>query len=205
MRLVLPFYTVKDALTELDNGGHFFNIFTDASDGEIEQAELAKVAGLFSDQQKMFLYLDMVLSELTEEDADTVIGSLSEKLQQQYLLKKPQHLASTVEAQPDKLGSSIIISGTPKLVESKADFNGFIMVPITLNNVTTFSLIPIFDQYDVYQISDKSTEKTFVIAHTQSHQKLEEVPTTFGGTLKELQRKSEQSQTIFLEIVYYSI
>ena len=206
MKQLVPFTTAKDALTELDNGGRFYNILTDANDGEIEASELAKVAGVFNDQHIMFLYLDMVLSGLTEQDAANVIDSLSQELQEQYLIQKPQHHTPSSASKDGKAGTSAVITGIPKLIESKAAFSSFIMFPITANGITTFSMIPIFEQYDVYRVYDETSKQDFIIAHSHSTDKLQQTLTTFGGTLKELQDESQTKRhyKLFLEVIYYS-
>ena len=80
MRKIMPYKTQRNALAALDNGGRFYNIFTEADDGEISTAELARVAGAFTDKQKMFLYLDMALAGLDQDAAHIVINSMSNRV-----------------------------------------------------------------------------------------------------------------------------
>ena len=49
MQGIVPYQSGEAALEALDSGGRFYNIFSDASDGEITAAELAKVAVSFMD------------------------------------------------------------------------------------------------------------------------------------------------------------
>lgn len=55
MRKIAPYKTAKNALASLDNGGRFYNVLTQANDGDVTSAELAKVTGVFSDMQKMIV------------------------------------------------------------------------------------------------------------------------------------------------------
>ena len=52
----MPYRTVRNALTSIDNGGRFYNLLTKANDGNISTSELGKVAGSFSDKQKREAY-----------------------------------------------------------------------------------------------------------------------------------------------------
>jgi len=52
MKKVNPYRYVDEALSSLDNGGRFYNIFTKAMDGIISKSELGKVGGVFNDKQK---------------------------------------------------------------------------------------------------------------------------------------------------------
>ena len=61
MKKITPYKTTRNAITAMDNGGRFYNLLTKANDGNVSTSELAKVAGVFSDKQKMVLYLDMSL------------------------------------------------------------------------------------------------------------------------------------------------
>ncbi|NER16076.1 hypothetical protein GWK10_02580 [Spongiivirga citrea] len=106
-----------------------------------------------------------------------------------------------------KLSSSIIIEGVPKLVDSQTEFNGFIMIPIMTGKVTTFSMIPIIDQFDVYEVRDEISDTKVIIAHAKGHQKLPETKLSIGGVLKELKKsKAEKGTTSkYLETYYHSM
>lgn len=45
MKKIESYIDVNDAISDLDNGGRFYNLFTHADDGIISQAELGKVGG----------------------------------------------------------------------------------------------------------------------------------------------------------------
>ena len=75
------------------------------------------------------------------------------------------------------------------------------MVPITSGNVTTFSMIPIFDQYHVYKITDD--DQSFIIAHSKKQKRHENVRIRFGGVLKELECEDEE-HGVYLDASYYT-
>lgn len=204
MKKVTPYKSQAAALKSLDNGGRFFNVLTKADDGQISSAELSKVAGAFSDKQLMNLYLEMSLAQLPKRDM--VLESLSDKLHKAYQRYRPHYLTPAAAAISKQVGATAIITGIPQYKESKTEFYGFIMVPIITGNVTTFMMIPIMDQYDVYEIKDQQSDELFIVAHARSNRKLNEVPTRVGGYLKELQvdKNKPSEKRLFLETYYYT-
>lgn len=206
MKELIPYNSVEEALTDLDNGGRFYNILTKANDDHISTAELAKAAGVFSDKQNMILFLEMALMQLETKHQNKVISYLSEELKELYSRHLPTRFTPAEANQHGQSSKPAIITGIPKLIDSKTQFTGFIMVPIITNNVTTFAMIPIMDQYDVYELRDKETDTDFFIAHKRGNEKLAEKTTHCAGIIKELKakKKEESDAGTFLEIVYYS-
>ena len=204
MQKLIPFSTSNDALKTLDNGGRFYHLFSKADDGLITSAELGKVAGWFSNKQKMVLYLDLSLSQLAAEEQQAIVSKLDADLQAAYQLYKPQHLLPSEALAHGTIAANAIITGVPRLTESRTDFKGFIMIPITTGQVTTFSMIPLFDVYDVYEIRDEASDVDFLIAHAKGQMKLPEQGIKVGGVLKELKgdQKEETATGKFLEAFY---
>jgi hypothetical protein len=205
MRKIMPYKTQRNALAALDNGGRFYNIFTEADDGEISTAELARVAGAFTDKQKMFLYLDMALAGLDQDAAHIVINSMSNELKQAYGQFKPAHYIPSEANIRGKASKSAIVTGIPHYVKSNSDFTGFIMIPISTGKTTTFMMVPMIDHYDVYEVRDKDSSEEFLVAHARGTTKLKKKPTAFGGILKKLQNEKGENakQRLFLEALYY--
>lgn len=205
MRKIIPFENFEDALKVLDNGGRFYNILTKAKDGVISTAELGKVSGLFSDKQKMILFLDVATSKLKVSDRNRVISYLSEELQLIYNSHKAKEVIGSKEMDSIELSSNVIITGVPKKIASKSNFNGFIMVPIVAGKVTTFSMIPIIDTYNVYEISDINSSSSCIIAHSKEFRKLPEKQIKIAGVVKEITSKKdkEESSNKYVEALYY--
>lgn len=206
MQKINPYKTLKGALSALDNGGRFYNFLTGADDGQIEPAELAKVAGVFTDRKKMFLYLDMALAYLNSNEAERVISTMTPELQSEYRCHKPSHYTPAEANKYGRAATSATITGIPHYVQSNSDFSGFIMIPISTGKTTTFTMVPIIDHYDVYEVRDMETKDDFLVAHARGRQKLPNNPATLGGILKELKgdKKCRPKHNLFLESLYYS-
>ena len=80
------------------------------------------------------------------------------------------------------------------------------MIPIMTGKVTTFTMIPIIDHYNVYELRDENFSETFLIAHSRDAEILPEKRITIGGILKELKKdkKDISPATKFLEAHYYT-
>lgn len=204
MKKVNPFKNQQAALKALDNGGRFYNFLTKPDDGEITSAELSKVAGVYSSKPLMNLYLEMSIIGLASKDK--VMQSMSNELKADYEQHRPLYLTPAQAYQSEQTGKTAIVKGVPKYKRSKTEFNSFIMVPIVTGNVTTFAMIPIFDEYDVYELKDEQTKELFILAHARCSKQLAERETRFGGLLKELQLGKEETsdKKSFLEISYYT-
>ena len=206
MRKVTPYKTTKNALASLDNGGRFYNFLSKANDGDITSAELAKAAGVFGGTQKMMLFFEMSMMALAEDQRETVVGNLSDELKRGYERFAPQHLIPSRANQEGRVSSNAIITGVPRQVDSKTEFKGFIMIPIMTGNVTTFTMIPIIDQYNIYELRDDETSEEFIIAHTRGRYTFPERQVRCAGVLKELKtgKGKQEGSRLFLETLYYT-
>jgi len=205
MKRIEPYKNINEAIESLDNGGRFYNILTKADDGIISKAELGRIAGLFSNKQTMILFLELAISELKEDKKKQLLSSLTDDLKSMYIQYAAQVLLPSEANKIGVLSKNTIITGIPKKVASKSDFNGFIMVPIVAGKVTTFTMIPIVDTYDVYEIKDNESSETFIIAHAKGSHKLPEKRIQVAGVLKELKSKKDEKTALkkYLEAVYF--
>lgn len=205
MQKIEPYKNINEAISNLDNGGRFYNILTKADDGIISKSELGKVGGIFNDKQQMILFFELSISKLDAEKRNTVISKLEEDLQKLYLKYKPIELLPSEAHSKGVIASNAIITGIPRLTESKTDFIGFIMIPMMVGNVTTFSMIPLIDLYDVYELRDEESDNNFLIAHSKGTEKLPEKRIKVAGVLKELKldKKEQTASKKFLEAVYH--
>ncbi|WP_298531504.1 hypothetical protein [uncultured Algibacter sp.] len=206
MKKVSAYKYVDEAISALDNGGRFYNVLTKANDGIISQAELGKVGGVFSDKQKMILFLEMAMFNLNDSQKKMVFSKLESKLQNTYKKFRPSKMLPFEANNRAKLTESAIITGVAKWITSKTDFNGFIMIPIVAGKVTTFTMVPLIDAYDVYEMRDHSTSEVFLIAHARSKEKLPEAKIQVAGIFKELKTSKDEDfdSKLFLEALYYS-
>lgn len=207
MKKVTPYKTTKGAIAALDNGGRFYNLASRANDGEITHAELAKAAGVISDTQKIITYLELSLDALDSDAKQSVINQLSRDLKLQYKKHLPQRFLASEATNKAQVASPAIIKGIPKLVDSKTQFSGFIMVPISTVNVTTFIMVPIIEQFDVYELRDQDSDEAFFVAHGKGRNKLPEQLVSCGGLIKELKadKKEKVASRKYLEITHYVV
>ncbi|MGC6429822.1 MAG: hypothetical protein ACON5F_02145 [Jejuia sp.] len=206
MKKIKPYKYADEALAALDNGGRFYNILTKANDGIISQAELGKVGGVFNDKQQMVLFFEMATSKLDDHKKQMIISKMETKLQQNHNKFIPLKMTPSEAKTKAIKSSSAILEGIPKRITSKTDFKGFIMIPLMVGNVTTFMMIPLIDQYDVYELRDELHSETFIIAHARSKKKLPETKLKVAGVFKELKSDEDENSStrLFLEVVYYS-
>lgn len=205
MKKITPYKTYRNALASLDNGGRFFDFWSKADDGDITSAELRKAAGVFSGMQKTIIYLEMSLISLDREAKEKVLAHLSGDLQESYSKYKPTCFLPAEASQSAVIAQSAVIKGIPKLLDSKTEFTGFIMIPIMTGKTTTFTMIPIMDQYDIYELRDEESEEDFFIAHNRGGRKLPEQAIHCGGVIKELKGRKGEESGKFLETLYYSL
>lgn len=205
MKKIEPYRNVEEAISKLDNGGRFYNIMTKAEDGIISPAELGKVGGIFNDKQKMILFLELSISRLDECQKARIISTLEDGLQVSYRHYKPQELLPSEAHVKGLISTNAIITGIPELKESKSDFTGFLMIPIMTGKVMILTMIPLYDQYDVYELKDDDSSETFLIAHAKGSEKLPNRLIKVAGVLKEL--KANETEKVaskkFLEAVYH--
>lgn len=205
MKELIPYKNIDDAIQSLDNGGRFYNIQTKAKDGVINQSELGKVGGVFNGKQQMILFLEMSILKLGQSEKTSVITKLDRDLTKTYKKYKAQELLPSEANTKGIISSNAIITGIPKLIDHKSDFEAFIMFPLMIGNVTTFMMIPLVDEYDVYELRDEESSETFLVAHLKDSKKLPNKKMIMGGVLKELKTSEEEDEAKgkFLEAVYY--
>lgn len=206
MKKIIPFENFKDASATLDNGGRFYNLLTKAEDGHISFPELGRVAGVFNDKQKAVLYFVVSISELEDNAKAQLINCLSDDLKLAFTKYFPKTMLPSEAVSQAVVSSSVIITGIPKNIVSRAELSGFIMVPVSTGKAMTFVMIPILDKYHIYEIRDNISSNTFLIAHSRGSEKLPEKTIRIGGVIKEfkLAKDKDASSKFFLEAIYYS-
>ncbi len=207
MKQIIPYQNITEALSQLDNGGRFYNLFTKAGDGEINVAELIKVAGMFNERQKLILFLELSLSNLPKEEQVDIISKLDDRLRRNFLKFKAQELMASEAEERGILSANAIITGVPILKDSKSEFQGIVLIPISTGKVITFVPVPIMDRFDVYEVRDDHSSETFLIAHYHGKSKLPEEKIKVAGVLKEIEIKVDgvKGKRKFLEINYYQL
>ena len=124
MRELQPYKTLLGAQRALDNGGRFYNMFARSGDEVIDQAELARAAGVYSTGAKAILHFEMGLIDLPPEHRDEIIASLSPELLDKYQAQKPVIYSPSMVESQGEAGEMTIVSGYPVFVEDKTEFTG---------------------------------------------------------------------------------
>ena len=209
MKQIVSYRTLQGALNALDNGGRFYNVFTKAKDEVITDSELYKAAGVFSGKAQAFLFFELALSDLPEIDREQVIQCLSPALRSTYLRQRPKRTEIEVFERQVQEPDAVIVAGFPVFLEDKTQFSGFIMIPIFTGKTMMFTMIPIFDKFDIYEVysdSDLQGDKT-IIATVRGSKRLATEMTTFGGIVKKLKfkDKSKRKHSLYVETLFYKI
>lgn len=208
MRELKPYQTFQGLKKAIDNGGRFYNLLTEADDSVVSRGELAKAAGVFSAGKTAFLFLEMSQQNLGSEEQQAVAGLLEAKLRKQYLRDRPITLAPSAVEEQGAEGKTVLVSGFPRYVENRKQFKGMMMVPILVGKVMVPMMIPIMDQFDVYEVfEDKRMKKPNSMVATVRGQRLEhDGPIRFGGVLRKLdfEDKTEKTHRFFLETLFYT-
>lgn len=205
MNKITPFYSSVDAIKAMDNGGRFYNLLTRAEDGVISKSELARTGGVFSDRDKMMLFLEMSISDLGQSARENVLSHLDDKLHKHYLENIPAKLSVDNVQEIGAKSQTAIISGEVGGMFSKSDSPGYIIVPVMIGSVATYMMSPITDQYIVYPIQSEESDQTLVLAYPKGKPELPSSRVTVGGVLKELYsgNKSSSPKSLYLEATYY--
>lgn len=209
MREITPYATVDQLSTAIDNGGHFYNLFSSPGDQVVSTAELAKAAGVWSSGASAFLFLEMAQAKLDDKDRHRVEQMLEPKLQTQYQQQRPANTRpSDVELQ-GAAGTAMIVEGWPRFVENKSQFNGFIMIPISTGTTTSFMMLPIYDAFDLYELFDDKSHQgpAAIIAVPTGTQLDAQQAIRFGGVLRELQTECGEPASehpFYLEAQYFT-
>jgi hypothetical protein len=205
MKQIIPFASYQEAIQAFDNGGKFFNLLSHAKDGVVTPAELGKVAGVTFDRQEMILYLTMAISHLDEHSKERILAHLDEELFELYEKHSPVHSTIAQLAKEPKAGFSTVLMGTPCKVSTSQDFGGTIMVPVIVDAVTSFTIVPIVSAYEVYQMTCDKTGLKATVAHHKEKSPLPEKKLKLGGVLTSLSGKDGRDplNQVFLEVQYY--
>lgn len=201
MEKIVTFNNPVDAINSLDNGGRFYNFFTKPNDQVISFAEVGKVAGLFFEKQLAVLFLEMAISKLSESAREEVMATFDQSLKQAYDKFRPQWLLPSEVAIKGIVASSTIITGVPRFKEKNSGLSGFVLIATG----KVFVMVPIYEQYDVYEIRDEESSETFIIAHKKGEEKLPTQKIRVGGILKEMNtdKDDDKAKGKFLEVSYF--
>lgn len=169
----------------------------------VDAGELARVAGVHSSDMRAFLYFEMALVDLPDEQKAEVRSLLSSALQNRLQRSRPRVLSPSMVESEGTAGVPAIVAGYPSFVEDRTQFQAFIVLVTPV-----ITMIPIMDQFDVYEVYDtpEQIEPRTLIATVRGSKRLDGVCARFGGVLKELQfeDKTGKDHGLYLEAMYYT-
>lgn len=208
MREVHPYKTESGLMKALDNGGRFFNVFTRAGDDQITRAELAKAAGVFGSKAKAVLFFEMAQQALPQQVRSRAVTALGPKARKDHQKFLPAKLLPSLVESKGKAGACMIVEGFPRFLKNKTQFTGMMMLPISTGSVTTFIMIPLYDQFDVYEVfDDRRMRRPYcVLATTRGVAFPSGDPVRLGGILRKMEakKKAEREHKFYLEACYYT-
>ncbi len=208
MREVQPYKTEGGLLKALDNGGRFFNVFTRARNDQITRAELAKAAGVFGSKPKAVLFFEMAQQALAPQARTRAVAALGPKARKDHTKFLPAKLRPSLVESKGKAGGCVIVEGYPRFLKNKTQFTGMMMIPIVAGSVTTFIMIPLYDQFDVYEVfDDRRMRRPYCVLATARGVKFPPGdPVRLGGILRKMEakKKSERQHKFYLEACYYT-
>ncbi|NQX92261.1 MAG: hypothetical protein HRT74_09105 [Flavobacteriales bacterium] len=205
MEKIEPYNSANEAMEALDNGGRFYNFWTKADDGKITKAELAKVAGVFDEKQRMILFLEMATKDLRSSEKDSILECMDDNLRKHYRKLRPVDFVPGSEESIGEKSQTVIVKGTPKFIESKDQLESFIFITNMVANVPVMVPVPLVEVYNVYELLDQDGNKLMTVAHKKGKEKLPEQAIEIGGMLKEkhLTKEAKGEKDLFLEGVYW--
>ena len=189
MEMVFPYRNVEDALEELDNGGRFYNFFTKKDDEVVTASELYKAAGVFTGAAQAFLFYELAVMNLSAEEKGELEAKLSPKLRNSFKYRKPRRITPEKFERRAFESQSVILEGHPFYTQDSEKFSGFVPVPIQMGNTTTTIMIPIIEQfhiYEVYPTREKEGEAAVVAIAKGKSRPLRPSRTRFAGVVKEM-------------------
>ncbi|MEM8671000.1 MAG: hypothetical protein AAGG48_25955 [Planctomycetota bacterium] len=207
MNEIEPFSTKAELVSAIDNGGRFFNIFSQANDSIVTRGELAKAAGTWASDLNAFLFLELATVGLSEMDKHAVIDMLEPGLRSSYREKNPRRLVPVNVDTQCEPGEAIMTEGKIKHCGDKTKFSGFIYTPLMVGQVTTFIMTPIFDAFDVYHLTGPDQPDSAAVIAVPLNSDLQDgQQIRFGGYIRDLEFEQESDRThkYYLEAMYFT-
>jgi len=198
MKKIRPYKTVRGAMSALDNGGRFYNLFSAKSDGTISGGELAKAAGSISANGNAILYFEMALSVLAEHDRQTVRDHLSDGLKRHWRSHRPLEISPVAVEQLEEMGQLVITDCHLRYVKDVDHFSGFISIPVG----QTMTMVPVHEHFSLYEAYEGAGFRgpCCIVAAAKEKTDLEGVSLRIGGVMRQL---NSDDKRFFLEAVYY--
>jgi hypothetical protein len=135
-----------------------------------------------------------------------VRGAFSDELSRKYEKYRAEVMKLCDLEENSELEQNVIVTAFPKAFRVKSDFKGYIQTPVVSEKVTTTVMMPLIDQFQVYELFGEETGCEFIAAHPGKSEMLPGHRIRIGGVVKEMKLgKSDDSPSQkYLEAHYYS-
>lgn len=203
MKKIQPYQTLAGAMRALDNGGRFYNLFTQAGDQMVTAAELKKVAGVFGDQAAAALFLAIATSALQDSERRRILSALGPKARDIHQRHKPTQLIPVEFAAKAKPGKGYVVEGRVRKFKDEEEA-GMIFVPISTGKVTTIVPVPTTTYYTVYELDGPSPGSECLVLTPKQTTNLRG-RFRFCGLAKEaeVESKGRKTKRLRLQAKYY--
>ncbi len=163
---------------------------------------------MFGSKPKAVLFFEMAQQALAPHARTRAVAALGPKARNDRKKFLPVMLRPSLVESKGRAGGCVIVEGYPRFLKNKTEFTGMLMIPIVSGSVTTFVMVPLYDQFDVYEVfDDRRMQRPYcVLATTRGAKFPTGDPVRLGGILRELKakKKTERQHKFYLEACYYT-
>jgi hypothetical protein len=158
MREINPCRTVEQARVVMDNGGHFYNVLTRAGDRVVTQQELEKAARSSFSGADLFLFLELLLSEMGGQERAEVVELLEPQVRSRYLAERPVELSPAELDRRGEANEAVIVTGTLTEVGVIRRKTGTMLIAPVAGSVEAAIAVPVDEDWRLYRISTTAGE-----------------------------------------------
>ena len=182
MKKLQPYRSFDGANRSLDNGGRFWNVFTNAGDRVITKGEIA-AAGAGAGWANALLFFEMMSSELSAGEREELLHRLTPKLRRRYRQSGPELVSPGKLNSLDDVKRPYILEGVARRVDEQQLTTGFIPITTMVGNVPITTQIPVTEMFVVFEVTGGRGGVGRVLARKGSVL-ADGARARFGGTLK---------------------
>ncbi len=154
------------------------------------------------------LFFEMAQQALAPQGRSRAVAALGPKARKDRQKFLPLTLRPSLVESKGKAGACVIVEGYLRFLKNKTQFTGMMMMPIVSGGVTTFIMIPLYDQFDVYEVfDDRRMRRPYcVLAATRGVKFPSGDPVRLGGILRkmEAEKTTKRQHRFYLEACYYT-
>lgn len=115
------------------------------------KARFPNSLGYQGGQISALLFFQSVIGGLSAKDQASLIDHLTGKMRDRLRYSPAGNIPISQFRWSVELNLPVIIEGYPAFTVNRSQVTRCVMVPITVNNTTTMLMIPITEQFDIYE------------------------------------------------------